>query len=120
MSSRASLKSSVSTLVYNSKPVPSSSEELPVYLSSEFNAIGDKINTILEGGVFTPLSEVPSRNKEGMTFLFKNEIKNPDYVEGGTEPKFIINKPGLWIFFDKVWRRIPFDPEWVPPTPPEL
>ena len=117
MSSRAGLLSSTRSEVYKSRPVPSSPEELPVYLGTEFGAIGDKINTLLEGSVFTSLSEIPARNKEGMTILFKDKIKNPSYTAGGAEPEFIIDKPGLWMYFDKVWRRIPFDPEWVPPTP---
>jgi len=119
MSSRSLLSSSTTSASYSAKPVPSSSEELPIYLSSELNSIGDKINNLLEGSVFTSLSEIPTRNKEGMTLLFKEKIKNPSYTVGGTEPEFIINKPGLWIYFDKVWRRIPFEPEWVPPTSSE-
>lgn len=91
--------------IYKPRPTPSESTELPVYLNDELQALGGRMNNILQGGVFPPVSEVPKRNKEGVCLLFTQPVPGPNK---GDAP--IIPAAGLYIYFKGKWNQITLTP----------
>lgn len=89
--------------IYRAKPTPPDSTALPVYLNDELEALGGRLNNILQGGVFPPVSELPERNKEGTCFLFTQAVLDDKNVA-------VIPEAGLYIFFKGKWNRIQLTP----------
>lgn len=89
--------------IYRAKPTPPEPEAIPIYINDELEALGGRLNNLLQGGVFPPVSEMPTREKEGTCLLFTQSVRD----ENGN---VVIPSSGLYIFFKNKWNKISLTP----------
>ena len=102
-SSRSSLGVGNTGKVLNLGNAPANTEELTMYISSEFKTIEESVNGLLQGQVIPLVSDVPKRLAEGLCRVFTSPVND-------SSGKPIIKEPGVYIYLNNKWNKFSLIP----------